>query len=154
MLTRTGAQRKVSQSGGDTSRQRGAPDGKDAKFGGDGYASFRRRAEDSDRADREAWGKPFRAAYASMLALPRVVNANDTKTAGQILERVEAALARGHWTRGEWARLTRMRGVWGSRAGGRDITFKLKGWRAKGNMGDTTKVRGWAAIRKELANHG
>jgi hypothetical protein len=120
-------------------------------YGADGHASGRRKAEDSDRADREAWaGRKFKSAYASMVALPDKVKPNDRAMAQTVLMRVRAAIDRGGWTRTENARLHRMEFDWELRATGKDPTFKRHGWSSNGKLGDTKDIFGWSAMANTI----
>lgn len=101
-------------------------------WGGDGHASSRRQAEDTDRADRLAWGYRFRSAYSGLLHLPASVNRADYEAARHILGRIREAVAQGGWTRAEWRRLRVLEERWAARAAGRDPTFNQHGWRAHG----------------------
>lgn len=119
-------------------------------YGGDGAASFRRKAQDSDAEDRKAWaGRQYGSAYAAMVNLPESVNAKDYAQARLILTRVRKAIDRGHWTKSENGRLHRIEAQWQARAEGRNATFNLRGWKRMSG-GDNRPVQGWAAISSIL----
>lgn len=113
-----------------------------------------RGAETSDRLEREA-GRSLKSAYAHIVALPSIVAPGDLATASAILRRIEGCLDRGGWTGGEGARLRAMRDAWERRAHGRDIGFKLRGWRKKGTGHNTPAFEKFTrAVQEEVKKCG
>jgi hypothetical protein len=101
-----------------------------------------RGAEVEDAQHRLAYpGHPLRSAYLSTVGEPVDCGPSDTKTAEQVLMRVEDAIAKGGWTRAEWARLYRMRIKWRRRSKGEDLWFNLMGTKG-GSMKEVAAGRG------------
>lgn len=92
-----------------------------------GHAGLRRGHEMEDSASSANWGVRMRSAYLSIVGDSPRLKPDDRRNASRHLARVETAIEKGGWTRGEWRRLYEMRRKWSARANGQDERFKLYG---------------------------
>lgn len=105
----------------------GSENPKDGKMYG-----YMRPAEYADREEREITGRTLPSCYKSMLGKTPNIKSGDTQAAGLYLTRVQSAIDKGGWTRGEWTRLYKLRNKWKARASGEDARFNIVGNRRGG----------------------
>jgi hypothetical protein len=132
--------------------QRAEPHWNDHGDSGD-FKNYPRGPEAYERAEREAYERPYPAAYRYLLGPSpsllagdtvgaRSLLAGDTVGARAYLSRIEAAIEQGGWTRSEARRLRRLRDKWRARATGTDPRFKEVGNRRGGlNQFETANVK-------------
>lgn len=122
-------------------------EGEGSRPGGDfGYSTRPRGPETSDRDEREAYpGSKLRSAYLSIVGENPDLLPGDTQGAAEVLARIEAAIAKGGWTRSEWRRLHSMRWKWKHRADGTDPRFMVVGNR---QTGLTTEQRNLIEVQR------
>jgi hypothetical protein len=119
-----------------TTRAAGRADCSLASFLEAGIVPHLRGAEVADHEHRLHWGHGglgrLGSAYASIVGPNPDCHPGDLTTAADQLGRVEMAISKGGWTRGEWKRLYRMRKKWSDRLHGQDVRYSVVGNRGGG----------------------
>lgn len=117
----------------------------DGEGSGEGRAGglHKRGAEIDDEQHRRAYpSQALRSTYLALVGENPDVGAGDHASASAYVRRIDEALERGGWTRGEWARLYAKREMWARRASGWDPRFEVVGNRSGGvTPGEQARIR-------------
>lgn len=106
-----------------------------------GKANHNRGAEIADREYRRAHpGETLRSAYLPIVGETPKLRPGDVAGAQTQLDKINQAIARGHWTRSEWRRLHEMRVKYELRVANRDPRYRVVGNRQGGLTKEERKL--------------